>query len=840
MSEASAAIPSLLARWQHDPTIAPNIAHHVTLPPRPARTVPLPEDLHPALRAALQRAGISQLYSHQAHAWEIARQGSHLALVTPTASGKSLAYHLPVLHQLLNDPQARALYLFPTKALAHDQENKLRALWPPSEGAALASYDGDTPSHRRPAIRRQARLLLTNPDMLHAGILPRHPDWMPFFAGLRFVVIDEMHAYRGVFGSHVANVLRRLRRVTAHYGAAPQFLLASATIANPRELAEQLVEDWVTVITENGAPRGERHVLLYNPPLVNPDLGLRASPHTEAVRLADDLTGHGVQTVIFERSRRGVELTLTALRERAGDRERVRGYRSGYLPQERRAIEAGLRSGAVRAVVATNALELGVDIGGLDAALLVGYPGSLAATRQQMGRAGRGTRPALAAFIASAAPIDQYLVRHPAYLLDQPPEQALIHPDNLLILLDHLRCAAYELPFRDGEGFGRLPANALQALLAYLIEAGSLDEREGRTFYIEGGAPASSVSLRSTSAQRVVLVAETPDGRRVIGEVDRPSAFWMVHPGAIYLHQGETFRVTRLDLEQDEAHLLPVQTDYFTEPRRQTDIELEQERARQGIPGAIIAHGDLRVTTQVVGYRKIHWETRAVLAEEPLDLPPEMLLTQGFWVTLDESAVKALRAAGLWRNDPNTYGADWPRLRDAIRARDGYRCQVCGAPETDRAHDVHHITPFRLFSSPAEANRPENLVTLCRACHRRAEAAVRVRSGLSGLAYVLHHLAPLLLMCDVADLGVHADPNSPLGGGQPSVVIHETVPGGVGFAPRLFEQHAALLAMARERVRHCDCSDGCPSCTGPGGPEGIGARAETLAILNHLLEQAHA
>ena len=824
-------LAEVLAQWARDPSIAPHVAAQRVLPPRAAQTAPLPPELHPALRDALHRQGIRALYRHQALAWEAARRGAHLMLTTPTASGKSLAYHLPVLHTLLTDPTARALYLFPTKALAHDQENALRRLWP-GPPQALGAYDGDTPTHQRPAVRQGARLLLSNPDMLHAGILPRHPQWEAFFAHLRFVVLDEAHIYRGVFGSHVANVLRRLRRVARFYGAQPQFLLASATIANPAPLAQRLLEAPVTLIAENGAPQGERHIWLYNPPLVNPDLGLRANPHAEAVRLAADLHRHGVQTILFERSRRGVEFTLTALRQRLGADPTVRGYRSGYRPAERRAIEAGLRAGEVRTVVTTNALELGIDIGGLDAALLVGYPGTIAATRQQMGRAGRTLRPALAVLVASPDPIDQYLCQHPETLLDRPPEAALLNPDNPAILLEHLRCAAYEIPFQPHEGFGALPPAAVEPLLQALTEAGELSAYGERRFWAGAGSPAQHISLRTTTARRVVLQVRTSTGEEIpLGEVDEPSALWMVHPQAIYLHQGETYRVLDLDLENHRALLEPAPPEYFTEPLKETQIELVAEQGRRQTTLGEVAHGEVLLTTQVVGYRKIHWATRTVLGQEPLDLPPQQMLTTAYWLTLHPQAVETLRRQGVWRNDPNDYGPEWPRLREQIRARDGYRCRICGAPEGQRAHEVHHIVPFRLFADPREANRPENLITLCPTCHRRAETAVRVRSGLAGLAYLLHHLAPLFVMSDRTDLGAVVDARSPLGRGQPTVILHETTPGGVGLAAHLYEVHEALIRAAQERIQTCPCQDGCPSCTGPGGPHGQGSKAETLALL---------
>ncbi len=464
----------LLSHWRAEPTIGGNVTAWETLPARPAQTEPFPEDLHPALRESLSKRGYESLYSHQAAAWEHTKKGKHIVVVTATASGKTLCYNLPALDRMMRVPDARALYLFPTKALAQDQKDELDA-WmdtlPKDERVPVGVYDGDTSSSARPKVRRNARLIISNPDMLHTGILPHHTRWAEFFSNLQYVVIDEMHTYRGVFGSHVANLLRRLKRICGFYGVQPQFILTSATIANPVELAEKLIEEQVMLIDQDGAPRGPKHFLIYNPPVVNEDLGIRASVLQESVRLADDLLTYDVQTIIFGRARRTVEVMLNYLRDASAEPDTIRGYRSGYLPRQRREIEAGLRSGAVRAVVATNALELGIDIGGMGAVVLTGYPGSIAATWQQAGRAGRATDASLAVLVTSANPLDQFLARHPKYFFERSPEQALINPDNLLILLAHIRCAAFELPFKQGAHFGGVQAAQLLEFLQLLEEA---------------------------------------------------------------------------------------------------------------------------------------------------------------------------------------------------------------------------------------------------------------------------------------------------------------------------------------------------------------------------------
>jgi len=864
-------IQALLSRWRTDPETAPNLPIWRTTPPRPADLHPFPADLPFVLVESLIGRGILSLYSHQTQAWESARRGGNVVLATGTASGKTLGYNLPVLAALLEDQEARALYLFPTKALSQDQLSSLNSFEFSIKNLRSAIYDGDTPPSHRSAIRKNANILFTNPDMLHTGILPHHTNWSDFFRNLRFVVIDEMHTYRGVFGSHVANVIRRLKRVAKFYGAYPQFILTSATIGNPQELAGRLIESPVTLVNVDGSARGERHFLVYNPPVVDPALGIRKSSTQESVRLAQDLLAQNVQTVVFARSRRSVEILLTYLRGSPGSRtgqgnteweemenrrspvlqspSPIRGYRSGYLPSQRREIEKGLRDGSIRLVVATNALELGIDIGGLEAALLVGYPGTIASTWQQAGRAGRGDDPAVAVFIATANPLDQFLAHHPEYFFARSPEQALVNPDHLLILLNHLRCAAFELPFQPGEGFGDLPAEKLKEFLDFLVGSQELHLSGDKYFWMADAYPAAAVSLRSASPENVLLHIEDGQAARILGEVDLASATWMVHPRAIYLHEGQQYFVQDLNLTRNTATLIPVALDYYTEPLRQTEVsllatlDLTPCPFAKHPPGAPTwtgesctkAYGELQVTTQVTGFRRRQWLGGENLGEELLDLPPSELQTTGYWLTLSEQTIEALRAAGNWTNDPNDYSPGWNRLRDAVRLRDGYRCQVCGAAESgNRQHDVHHKVPFRQFLSATEANRIVNLVTLCPSCHRKAETNLRMKSGLAGLATVLGQLAPLFLMCDSGDLGVFTDPSSTVFG-HPSVVLYDQVPAGIGFSQKLFEIHAELLRRALDLVEECECEDGCPSCVGPAGENGVGGKQETLAILKTLV-----
>ncbi len=846
-------LSALLSAWQTDPSIVSNIAAWRTFPPQPAQFAPFPAGLHPALVDALRARGISALYTHQATAWQRAQAGQHLVVVTGTASGKTLCYNLPVLDRLLRDPQARALYLFPTKALAQDQLSVISDQLSVSSGLSsairVATYDGDTLADARPAIRATARLIISNPDMLHIGVLPHHTKWADFFGHLQFVVIDEMHAYRGVFGSHVANVLRRLKRIARFYGSSPQFILTSATIANPVELAERLIEESVALVDDDGAARGARHFLIYNPPVINRDLGLRRSVLLESVRLAGDLLQHNVQTIVFARARRTVELILTYLRRQLpsstsppelGGTEggrgggEIRGYRSGYLPRQRREIERGLREGQVRAVVATNALELGIDIGGMGAAVLTGYPGTIAGTWQQAGRAGRKDEASLATLVASANPLDQFLARHPDYFFGRSPEQALINPDNLLILLGHLRCAAFELPFRARESFGRVEGARVAEFLQFLQEGGVLHQSGDKYFWMADQYPAQDVSLRSASPEAVLLQARDGDEWTTIGQVDQASAHWMVHPGAVYLHEGRVYLVEELDLEQHIARLRAAEVDYYTQPRRETTVQLLDKLDEIEACGATKSHGEIAVTTQVIGFRKVKWFTHEQLGLGEVSLPPTELVTTGYWVALTEGTVGRLREQGLWTSDPNDYGPNWLAQRDRARARDGYRCQACGVLEDGRSHHIHHKIPFRAFASYRQANKLSNLVTLCPRCHHRAELAVRMRSGLAGLSFALGHLAPLFLMCDARDVGVHSDPKSPLADGRPAVVIYDQVPAGIGFSQRLFELHDELMARAYELVAACECTDGCPSCVGPAGEGGTGGKQETLAILEAL------
>ncbi len=704
--------------------------------------------------------------------------------------------------------------------------------------------------------------------MLHTGILPHHTGWIDFFRNLRYVVIDEMHTYRGVFGSHVANVIRRLSRIAHFYGAHPQFILTSATISNPLELAGKLIEKEVVLINRDGSARGERHFLIFNPPIIDKALGLRKSAVQECVRMSHDILKNQVQTVVFARTRRSVEILLKFLQESVMnsqidrksflspgqdpvDISSLRGYRSGYLPSERREIEKGLRDGNVRMVVATNALELGIDIGGLGAAIMLGYPGTIASVTQQSGRAGRGEDPAVSMLISTPNPLDQFLAHHPEYFFARSPEQALIDPDHMLILLNHLRCALFEYPFEKGEHFGNLDVDEY---LQFLVESNEAHLSGQKYFWMADEYPAASVSLRTASPENIALHVHDGEKPRLIGEVDLESAAWMVHPHAIYLHEGQQFFVEDLNYHTHTAVLIPVALDYFTEALKETTVSLIEQKETMLVSAGSKSYGELKVTTQVTAFRKKIWISGEILGQETLDLPPANLFTTGYWVILNDDTVSRISKNGLWTNSPNDYGPDWQKTRELVRARDKFTCQVCGVLESSHQHDVHHKTPFRSFFRQeinvdlsnnsrerdnilARANQLDNLVTLCPACHKKTEENVRMRSGLSGLAFVLGQLAPLFLMCDSGDLGVHFEPQAEFTGGAPTLVLYDLVPAGIGFSQKLYEMHTELILRARELVLECPCEDGCPSCVGPAGENGLGGKLETMAILDELAHQ---
>jgi DEAD/DEAH box helicase domain-containing protein len=644
---APATTESVLDGILDEPSLARGITHHAVLPARKAIWQDHPDWLDPRIRAGLASRGIERLYAHQAEAIEAVRAGRDVVVVTPTASGKTLCYALPALQAIADDPAARALWLFPTKALGQDQVAEFSEL---SAAAGLsistATYDGDTPAPIRSAIRGAGQVVVTNPDMLHSAILPHHTKWFQLFEQLRIIVIDELHTYRGVFGSHVANVIRRLLRLCAHYGSRPVIVCCSATIANPLELAATLTGRSPILVDRNGAPSGERHVLLVEPPLLHPTTGARGSALTLAQRWALPFLRAGRQTVVFGRSRTAVEIMLSTLREALrqdlGPRSRVRGYRGGYLPTERRSIEKGLRDGEILGVVATNALELGVDIGRLDVSILAGYPGSVAATWQQIGRAGRRGGVSVGVLVASQAPVDRYVVHHPEFLLGGASEEARLDPDNLHVLIAHLRCATFELPFEPGEVFG--PGTA-DELLAFVAESGHIRQAEDRRWYWSSeNFPASEVSLRTAAPENVVIVDTTPDRPRVLGEIDLFAAQVVVHERAIYMHESVQYYVDRLEWHERKAYVHRVDVDHYTYANRAVTLKPLDVFASAPAPAGSRVHGEVMVASLVTLFKKLKFGTDENVGWGPIDLPELELQTTAYWLTAEG-------LAGGWRRN---------------------------------------------------------------------------------------------------------------------------------------------------------------------------------------------
>lgn len=643
----TSSIEEWIEQLKLSPEIMANVTHWHTIPPREAKYAEMPPQLHPAIREALAERSIVRLYTHQREAFEAAVAGRHLVTVTPTASGKTLCYNLPVLQSLLENEASRALYLFPTKALAQDQVAELQSLVDLMDADLKThTYDGDTPPTVRQAIRNAGHIVVTNPDMLHAAILPHHTKWVKLFENLKYIVIDELHSYRGVFGSHVANVIRRLKRICRFYGSEPVFICASATIANPKEHADRLIGEDVLLIDNNGAPAGEKHFVFYNPPVVNRQLGIRRSSVLETRKLAASLLKNGIQTIVFARSRVRVEILLTYLQELVKNElgpKSIRGYRGGYLPRQRREIERGLRNGEIRGVVSTNALELGIDIGQLQACVLNGYPGSIASVWQQSGRAGRRQESSITFLVASSNPLDQYIIQNPQFFFDRPPEEARIHPDNLLILLDHVKCAAYELPFEAGESFGGEP---LIDLLEFLQEERVLHRVKDRWHWMAQSFPANNISLR-TAAQENFVIIDMTEGARVIGEVDRFSAPTLIHEEAIYIHEGVQYQVEKLDYEEKKAWVRQVDVDYFTDANLAVELHVlhvDREREEGGLNRYF---GEVTVNARPTIFKKIRLRTHENIGSGPIHLPEEQLHTSAYWFTLNDEATEGMAADDL-------------------------------------------------------------------------------------------------------------------------------------------------------------------------------------------------
>jgi DEAD/DEAH box helicase domain-containing protein len=833
-----------LDRLYADRETAPGVVHHRVVPARAPRYLSTTAPLSEPTARALAALGLERLYVHQAQALAAALQRDDVVVVTPTASGKTLCYALPILERLAARPDSRAMLVYPTKALAHDQMDELAGLAAAAGSSArVLAYDRDTPMGLRPEIRRRASLLVTNPDMLHVSILPHHLQWREVLSHLDLIVIDELHSYRGVFGAHVANVVRRLQRICRFYGSDPQVICTSATIANPVELATTLTGRRPVLVDENGAPAGRRHVLLYNPPLLDPGLGIRRSAMADARHIANLLRELGLQTVVFCQSRGAVEQLLVELRQdamRAGvAADSVRGYRGGYLDSERREIEQGLRSGQVRLVVATNALEVGVDIGGMAAAVLVGYPGSVASTWQRIGRAGRGSEDSLAVLVASASPLDQYIMTHADYLFEQAPERGLANPDNLHVLLGHVRCASHELPFGLDEAYGR---EDVQVILRHLEELGEVRRSRVRWHRIAGDYPAADISLRSAGPDQITIVQQHATGEQVIGTVDRDTAPVYVHEQAIYVHEGQQYLVERLEWDAGVAHVRPVAVDYFTRASGSSAIRILETREQASRDDWALQRGEIELTRQVTGYRRLRQGTLEVLSWGEVDLPEQTMQTEAMWLTLSDELVNALSQTEGWVGEGSfSRGPDWPERRRLALERDGHACRWCGATaRPGQGLHVHHLRPYSTFGLEGDlppwqaANALANLITLCPACHRLAEQGVAVRGSLAGLGHALRHLLPTLLLCDPGDVGVQSEPRAAQTG-LATLFIYDDLPGGVGLSYETMAQFDVLVRRVLELVGACGCAYGCPSCIGPVLAEDAGAKARVLAAARRLV-----
>jgi DEAD/DEAH box helicase domain-containing protein len=741
-------------------------------PARAAQHADFPPELHRQLTDVLRGRGYEGLYTHQRAAYDVAAAGKSTAVVTPTASGKTLCYNLPVLDRILKEPDTRALYLFPTKALSQDQLTELHSMIE-SLGADIGTftYDGDTPQDARKAIRSRAHVVVTNPDMLHKGILPHHTKWVKLFENLRYVIVDELHSYRGVYGSHVANIFRRLHRLCRFYGSSPQFLCSSATIGNPKELAEGLTGREMVLIDESGAPRGEKYFAIYNPPVVNRQLGIRKSALGSARDIALSFLGKGLQTIVFAPSRLATEILVTYLKEalekKPGSEGVIRGYRGGYLPLKRREIERGLREGSVLGVVSTNALELGIDIGSLDVAVLLGYPGSVASSWQQAGRAGRRQGTSVAVLVANSTPLNQFIAKNPEYFFDSPAEQARINPDNLQILVNHIKCAAFELPFEADERFGR---EELSEILGFLEEEKLLHRSGGRWHWTSESYPADAISLRSVSSDNFVVQDITREPR-IVAEVDFDSAPSMVHEKAIYILEGRTYYVEKYDHKERRVHVREAEVDYYTDAVKSTKVRI-LDRFREEKAGlALRNHGEVHVVSQVVGFKKIKFHTNENVGSGDLAMPENEMHTTSYWLTIPRETMAALPYSGEER-------------RDGVVALSYTLSQMAA------------------------------LFLLC----DRHDLGVAVGDNGQGEARIERGLVRLGL----------ASRNEPVPDDyEPNVFLYDNYPGGIGLSEPLYRLHDRLLGESRTLIEACPCREGCPSCVGPAGE--IGSRGKEVA-----------
>lgn len=781
-------IEEVIHSWRRSRSISPCITELRTFKKREGEYRPFPPFIHPLLKEVLRKGGIEQLYSHQAEALEAIKEGKDVVVVTPTASGKTLCYNLPVLNTKLNSPDSKALYLFPTKALSQDQMVELQRLIHHLQAPlATFTYDGDTPPDVRLAIRTRGDIVITNPDMLHTGILPHHTKWASFFQNLKFIVVDELHTYRGVFGSHMTNVLRRMDRICRFYGSKPQFICCSATIANPKELAERLLEREVYLIDQNGAPSSEKIFLFYNPPVINKELGIRASHVKAARRLASPFIKEGIQTILFATSRLQVEVLTKYLKDRfekrLEEKGKIRGYRGGYLPKIRREIERGLREKEVKAVVSTNALELGIDIGDLEVCIIAGYPGTIASTYQQAGRVGRRSEKSLVVLIARSLPLDQFIIENPDYFFGKSPEHGLINPDNLLILLSHVQCAAFELPFTEEESFGR---EDLREMLKYLEEKGTLRHSGHHWYWAQEAYPAEKVSLRSASEENFVVIDQTKKKQEVIAEVDFTSAHTTLYDGAVYLCESETYSVEKLDYPNRRAYVRKTHGDFYTEAIDYTDVSILEGFERREGEAILYEHGEVKVATRVVGYKKIQFYTQENLGYGKIELPDLHFHTTSYWITFRRSELERLPYS---RQD----------LIDGILGL---------------SYALHSISALHLMCDPRDLNRCVG--------DRGAKWFLRLTRDSKGIYSSFDASDQLSL--ERMELF------------EPTLFLYDNYPGGMGFSPQLFEDTPVLLEKTMKLISRCECQWGCPSCVGPTKEVGEKSKEVALALLKNILK----